>query len=148
MKFSEIQYGSPEYAMECELRDAELRAPLGLRLGDEDLSEEIHQRHFGLFRPDGTLAGCAIAVAISPGEMKIRQMAVRGEHQRQGHGRALMTRLLRELASSGSRKVTLHARANVIGFYESMGFARSGELFTEVGIPHARMTRLISPAPE
>jgi len=37
--------------------------------------------HFGLFDQGGSLAACAIAVALSPAEAKIRQMAVSLEHQ-------------------------------------------------------------------
>lgn len=140
MKFTEICHGSLEYHLACALRDEVLRAPLGLRLADEDLSAEIHQRHFGLFLADGTLVACVTAVPISPQEMKIRQMAVRPTEQRNGHGRNLMQQLMQRLAESGTQTITLHARANVCGFYQSLGISPSGEPFEEVGIPHVKMT--------
>lgn len=143
MIFAEIQHGSPEYQQECELRHAVLRVPLGLSLHDEDLADEVHQHHFGLFLAEGTLVACAIAVAIFPAEIKIRQMAVRQDHQRRGYGGTLLIRLLSHLDESGFREVFLHARAEVTGFYESAGFTCSGTRFTEVGIPHVRMSRAI-----
>jgi predicted GNAT family N-acyltransferase len=143
MRFSEIPYGSPEYRMECELRQSVLRAPLGMNLHDEDLTAERHQRHFALFLTDDTLAACAIAVAISAHEMKIRQVAVRSDLQGHGYGRALMTMLQNHLGESGIRLLTCHARSNVAGFYESLGFTRSGDEFTEVGIPHVKMERSV-----
>ena len=127
--------------MECELRHGVLRAPLGMNLYDEDLSAETHQSHFGLFLPCGTLAACAIAVAVSPDEMKIRQMAVRTDCQGQGYGRTLLTELQHHLAKSGTRGISLHARSNAVGFYEALGFAKSGPEFTEIGIPHVKMAR-------
>ncbi len=145
MKFIEIRYNSPEYLLECTLRDEVLRAPLGMRLADEDLSAEIHQRHFGLFLSDGSLVACAIAVPTAPGEIKIRQMAVRPNEQGKGHGRALMTHLMRHFAVNGIRRFTLHARADVSGFYEAIGFTRSGPLFEEVGIPHVKMIHATDP---
>ena len=143
MRFTEIQHGSPEYRMECKLRHTVLRVPLGMSLLDDDLGAEAHQRHFGLFLTDGSLAACAIAVAISSDEMKIRQVAVRTDLQGHGHGRTLITMLQNHLAESGIRRLTCHARSNVAGFYEALGFARSGDEFTEIGIPHVKMEKSV-----
>ena len=141
MRFAEIQHGSPEYRMECELRHEVLRVPLGMNLYDEDLCAETQQSHFGLFLPGGTLVACAIAAPVSPGEMKIRQMAVRADSQGQGYGRMLLVELQHHLAKSGIREISLHARSSAVAFYEALGFAKSGPEFTEVGIPHLKMTK-------
>ncbi|MES2657586.1 MAG: GNAT family N-acetyltransferase [Verrucomicrobiota bacterium] len=143
MHFAEIPYDSPEYRMECELRQSVLRAPLGMNLYDEDLTAERLQRHFGLFLTDGSLAACAIATSISADEVKIRQMAVRGDLQGCGHGQTLMTLLQDHLAENGIRHISLHARCQVAGFYESLGFTRSGDEFTEIGIPHVKMVKSV-----
>ncbi len=141
MHFAEITYDSPEYRLECALRHAVLRVPLGMNLQDEDLTIERHQRHFGVFLTDGALAACAIAVVVSKDETKIRQMAVRADLQGHGYGRFLMTRLQETLAKDGVRHLTLHARSHVAGFYEALGFTRNGDEFTEVGIPHVKMMK-------
>ena len=141
MKFAEIPYDSAEYRLACDLRHAVLRVPLGMDLYEEDLTAERHQRHFGLFLTDETLAACAIAVSISADETKIRQMAVRTELQGRGYGRFLMTRLQEILAGDGVRHLSLHSRSHVAGFYESLGFTQSGDEFTEVGIPHVKMVK-------
>ncbi len=141
MRFVEIPYDSPEYRMECELRQTVLRTPLGRSLCDDDLTAERHQRHFGLFLADGTLAACVIAAAISADEVKIRQMAVRTDLQGHGHGRSLMSQLQEILGANGVRHLSLHARSNVAGFYESLGFIKSGNEFTEIGIPHVKMVK-------
>jgi hypothetical protein len=41
--------------------------------------------------------------------------------------------------------VHLHARANVVGFYERLGYETYGEPFEEVGLPHRHMRRTLSP---
>ena len=41
------------------------------------------------------------------------------------------------------REVTLHARANVVGFYERLGYSAQGDPFLEVGIPHRHMRRAL-----
>lgn len=141
MIFSSIEFGSEDYRKECALRDRVLRAPLGLRLADEDLNVELEQDHFGLFDDARNLVACAIVVQLSPGEAKIRQMAVSGAHQRQGHGQYLMRSLEFHLAALGCQRVSLHARTSAVGFYEKLGYTRIGGEFTEVGIPHIRMEK-------
>ena len=145
MTFIEIHYGSPEYRMECTLRDEVLRIPLGMRLADDDLSSELHQRHFGLLSSDSSLVACAIVVAISSQESKIRQMAVRPDFQGKGYGRILMVHLMQRIAGTGRHQFYLHARAHVSGFYESLGFTPSGPHFDEIGIPHVKMIHLAEP---
>lgn len=143
MNFAEIACDSPAYRQECALRQAVLRAPLGLNLYAEDLSRERQQRHFGLFADDGRLLACAIAVPLAPATAKIRQMAVAPACQGQGQGRELLLAVERELAREGVRQLILHARLTAVGFYEKLGYRRHGPEFTEVGIPHVEMEKRI-----
>jgi len=43
--------------------------------------------------------------------------------------------------------VFLHAQTHAIGFYERSGFMITGEPYTEAGIPHRNMTRLLAIVP-
>jgi ribosomal protein S18 acetylase RimI-like enzyme len=141
LSLREIRFGSPEYSQECVLRQAVLRAPLGLDLFAEDLAPEADQWHFGLFAPDGALVGCVIAVPLGDGHAKLRQMAVLPRRQRQGLGRRLLREVEAVLASRGIRHIVLHARLAATGFYDASGYARVGQVFTEVTIPHVRMEK-------
>lgn len=147
MTFAEIPYGSKAYDDECALRHAVLRAPLGLNLWDEDLAAEVSQQHFGLFARDSALLACAVVVPLSPLAVKIRQMAVREDCQRRGYGRELITRLIANLSAAGILEVFLHARTTVAGFYTALDFNAFGAPFTEVGIPHIRMSRTLQKRP-
>jgi len=142
MIFSEIQYGSAAYHAECELRNQVLRMPIGLSLHDEDLSQERNQLHFGLF-DGGRLVACVIAVVLSPTWAKIRQMAVRPEHQGKGCGRRVMESMETRLIAQGITHFSMHARISAVGFYERLGYSKVGEEFTEIGLPHVRMEKCL-----
>jgi len=142
MIFTEIPYGSEAYQAECQLRHEVLRVAIGLSLHNEDLSNERNQLHFGLFDED-ELVACVIAVPLSATEAKIRQMAVSQEHQGKGCGRRVIEGLERHLAVRGVTHFSMHARMSAVGFYEKLGYSKVGEKFTEVGIPHVRMEKVV-----
>jgi predicted GNAT family N-acyltransferase len=139
-----IEPGSPAYQRECDLRQRVLRAPLGLDLFDEDLAVERGQFHHGLFDGEKLIA-CAIAVLLSPGEIKIRQMAVEPAYQGRGCGRQLLEQIESIWSERGTRLLSLHARLTAEGFYAKLGFTRAGEEFAEVGLPHVKMIKRVGP---
>jgi predicted GNAT family N-acyltransferase len=141
MIFREIEFGSGDYRLECELRDEVLRRPLGLSLDDENLDAERQQLHCGLFGDGGKLIGCVIAVPQAVAVAKRRQMAVRAEQQGKGHGRRLIHGIEMHLARQGCLHLVLHARLTAVGFYAKLGYSIAGPEFTEVGIPHVRMEK-------
>ena len=144
MVFREIIFDSPEYALECALRDEVLRLPLKLSLWDEDLSSEKDQLHFGLFQSDGGLLACVLANPISSTEVKIRQVAVASIWQKMGLGRKLMIELEKNLRERGLIHLTLHARTTAAGFYERLGYTAIGEEFEQTSIPHIEMKKRLS----
>jgi ribosomal protein S18 acetylase RimI-like enzyme len=140
--FREIVYGTPEYRLECRLREEVLREPLGLRLRDEDVADEENQLHFGLFGQNDEPLACAVAVRLSPTKARIRQMAVSPAHQRKGLGRQLMRELEKDLHARGFRNFELRARTTAVGFYERLGYRVAGAEFIDVTIPHVWMTKV------
>ena len=142
--FRQIEFGSEAYREACKLRNAVLRVPIGLNLFDEDLSLEKSQMHFALIDPAGLLIGCIIAVPLSSTDVKIRQMAVRPSHQRQGYGREIIRRLEHDLVRQGFTQVSMNARLEAVPFYESLGYSTTGDDFVEVGIPHVRMQKTLA----
>ena len=150
MKFISIEFNSPEYRSECELRDLVLRKPLGMNLFDEDLLPEEFQLHFGLQLPDSRLIACVI---VKPGTefseslrgavVQVRQMAVAPDFQGKGAGRFLLLQTEEVLRKQGIFKVVLHARKTASGFYSKLGYEVIGEEFIEVSIPHYRMVKFL-----
>lgn len=139
-EFHLIEWGSPAYHDELALRDEELRRPLGLRIRDDDLSDEPLQTHVGAF-VGGRLAGVLILAPGSEGTLRMRQVAVRLSLR----GRGIGTRLVRFAegiaAARGCRHIVLHARKTAVPFYERLGYRAEGAKFTEVTIPHRAMSR-------
>jgi len=141
MIFREISTKSVEYQRALALREEVLRVPLGLSLQDEDLSAEKDGLHFGLFAPDGALAACVMAVPLSAGAAKIRQMAVRPALQRRGLGTRLLREVERILAARGITHLELDSRKSALGFYQKLGYTAVGGEFTAVTLPHVRMRK-------
>jgi len=139
--FKSIKFGSDDFKKECDLRHRVLRVPIGLDLFGEDFEPEKLQKHFGLFDSEGELVACVVAVPVSATAAKIRQMAVSPAYQKQGLGEEIMRRMERELAASGARHLSMHARTTAAGFYEKLGYAKVGGEFSEVGIPHILMEK-------
>lgn len=146
MTFTTIAVGSLLYEAELALRDEVLRRPLGMRIADDKLSDEINQWHFGV-SSGGELVACVILVPRSIAEGQLRQMAVSNEHQGSGVGRALVEQVEQQAWSRGIKHIMLHARATAIGFYERLGYACEGDEYLEVGLPHRTMTKTLDAPP-
>lgn len=74
----------------------------------------------------------------------IGRMAVLGAWRRSGAGGEILERLVALASERGDRIVRLHAQQYVEAFYHRHGFETEGEPFTEAGIPHVAMRRLIA----
>jgi len=141
MVIREIEFGSELYQEELSLRDVVLRAPLGVTWSDIDLQGEDRQLHFGLFDDGDKLIACVLAKPLSEHEVKVRQMAVDEHHCGRGLGRELLEGVERMLAGRGFRHVQMDARKTAVGFYRKLGYSVEGDEFTQVTIPHFRMTK-------
>lgn len=141
--FQQIHFGSPEYETAFRLRDAILRRPLGLRLGDADRDEDEEQLHFGLFSQKQELLASITVDCLDRQRVKVRQMLVIPELEGQGIGRQLMQATENELLARGFRHAALNARVPAVGFYRRLGYQEAGEPFIEVTILHQRMEKLL-----
>lgn len=141
MKFTLIPWKSDLYDQEIQLRDAVLRAPLGLSFENEDMDAEVDQFHFGVV--DDQLVACVLGVKLSPDVVKLRQMAVTPDRQKQGIGAMLLKNAEQHLAKEGFKQIELNARLVAVGFYEKSGYHKQGDEFIEVSVPHYKMTKQI-----
>lgn len=147
MKFIEMTFASEAYERAWLLRQAVLRAPLGLTLDISERAAEASHRHFALFTDSNELAACISVVPLPDGSAKLRQMAVNEIMQGAGLGRKLITSVEGLLAEQGIRHLHMHARESAIGFYRKLGYRIEGDPFTEITIPHVRMSKTLSTAP-
>jgi GNAT superfamily N-acetyltransferase len=99
----------------------EARGRLGIYV--EDHPDERTPGHYPkllLFRnhPVG-----AIRIDIAVPDAIFRQVAIRADVQRRGHGRALLSLAERLATGHGCRQLTTHAAPDAVGFYQKCGFA-------------------------
>ncbi len=135
-----IDHGTKEYLQMVHLRNEILRKPLGLTLDDEDLEKEKEDILMGAFEDD-RLLGCCLLTRMDAATIRLRQMAVPNNMQGKGVGRALMIFAENIARDQGYRKLCMHARESALGFYQKLGYTISGNMFTEVTIPHYIMEK-------
>lgn len=139
-EFRECRISTEEYDELLDLRFRELRAPLGLRWSVEDLQWEQLERHFGVFLLDRPVATVVVR-KLRDGGVRLRQISVSGAHRGKGYGRMVMQEIETLLQSEGVKEFELHAREDVVAFYERLGFDQVGAVFRDVGIPHVLMRK-------
>lgn len=141
MKFREIQFGTPEFDEALKLRYDVLRAPLDLDFEASDIAEEWKEHHLAGFHSNGSLCAILVFKIINDSTLKMRQVAVQSTMQQNGIGKNLIQFAEKWALSFGFSNIELHARKNVVNFYESRLYRKVGKEFLEVGIPHFKMSK-------
>lgn len=137
-----IDYGTKEYQQMVSLRNEILRKPIGLHFDKEELEREKDDVLMGAFEDD-KLLGCCLLTKVDAKTVRLRQMAVPNNMQGKGIGRALMIFSENIARDLGYKTLIMHARKTALGFYEKLGYAKSGEEFEEVTIPHYVMEKAL-----
>lgn len=142
VEIREIPYGSKEYKDSLELRNRVLRKPIGLNLFDENLDRDAGDCHIGAFVND-VLVGILILSPVTDDTVKMRQVGVDDSYRSLGIGRKMVEDSERYALAKGYSKITLHARETAVPFYQKLGYTVLGDTFTEVGIPHREMEKVL-----
>lgn len=137
-----IEYGSKAYKQTVDLRYEILRKPLGLRFTDEDLKNDQYDVLFA-YDEDGIIAGTCILTEVDTNTVRLKQMAVDYHFQGSGIGRNLISYAEEKAIDLGYSKIIIHARKVVADFYMKLGYKQAGGEYTEVGIPHYSMEKII-----
>ncbi|MFM9910699.1 MAG: GNAT family N-acetyltransferase [Chitinophagaceae bacterium] len=135
-----IDHGSKEYRQMVQLRNDILRKPLGMKLTEEELEKEKEQILIGAFEEEKML-GCCMLIRQADAGVRLRQMAVLNNLQGKGIGRALIQFAENIARDNGYKKISMHARKPVTGFFEKLGYKVSSEEFLEITIPHVEMEK-------
>ncbi len=140
MTFAEFSPGTTAYAQARDLREAVLRAPLGLSLTGEDLADEANCWHLGGF--DGERLIAVLLLRPLDGQtVKMRQVAVHPNFQNLGVGKRLVAFAEQIAGERGYERMVAHARETAVDFYRTAGYATDGETFIETTIPHRLVTK-------
>jgi len=137
-----MEFGSIEQLQSIELRRNVLRKPLNLDFTNEELKLENNQIHVGCFYQN-ELVGVLILVKVSDKFLKMRQVAVKEDHQYKGIGKNMVAFSEQWANENNFNCIQLHARENAVSFYLSMNYVVINKMFLEVGIPHFAMEKNI-----
>jgi GNAT superfamily N-acetyltransferase len=143
IELRQIEVGSPLHASEQRLRDEVLRRPLGRALSATDMDRDRLGVHFAAVRGDEVVA-CVGLYPDGEGLLRLRQMAVAPALQGHGLGAQVLSFAEDWARGRGVAEIELHAREPAIGFYERYSYAREGDIFEEVGIPHVVMRKRLT----
>lgn len=142
MALKQIDHGSKEYQQMVRLRSLILRQPLGLVFSKEELEKEKDDILIAAF-DDDVMLGCCVLSCLNTNTLRLRQMAVPDTLQGKGIGASIMSFAENLARDKGFKKMSMHARDTVIGFYEKFGYKVEGEEFTEVNLPHHIMEKTL-----
>ncbi len=142
MKCQKVDYSSEWIPQIHELRNRELRVPLGLNLFDEDLAAEKDELFF-ISAQEDNLMSCMQFRKLNDTTLKLRQMATKDIYQGMGLGKKLVECGEQWAAENGYKTIELHARKTAQGFYKRLGYEKIGEQFMEVDLPHYKMVKTL-----
>ncbi len=142
-KVIRYDWGTPLYVESVELRHEILRKPLDLEFEISELKGEYDAMHYGLIDFCTYELIACLYVKPTGTKCRLKQMAVREKLWKKGFGKKLVEEVEVDLLLHGFEYIELHARNSAIGFYERLGYEKKGKIFTEIGIPHVKMTKNI-----
>jgi len=147
VRIVEAPYGSELYRRALVLREAILRAPLGLALTPQEQADDAGRRHFCALS-GGVVVGSVSFEPLDAKTAQLRQMAVAAGRRHQGIAARLLSHGEVWAYENGYRLIVLHARLGADGFYARFGYRTQGEPFDEHTVPHILMTKRLVPRPE
>lgn len=136
-----VDFATPEYDETVRLRYKILREPLGLDFTEEQLSVEFSDIHLAAYDEQWILRGCLVLTPKNGKVLKMRQVAVDSNVQSKGIGSLLVKASEAYARANGYEKMELSARDTAVPFYEKLAYAKEGDMFVEVSIPHFKMIK-------
>lgn len=137
-----LEFGSKMQVQSVGLRFDVLRRPLGLDFDPEDLKKEETEFHVAAVRQN-FIGGILLIKLLSDTVAKFRQVAVDPDLQHAGIGKKMNAFAEQFCIEKGIQRIELHARKTAVEFYLKNGYSISGEEFTEVGITHLKMFKIL-----
>ena len=143
MYVTQVDFGSPGFDELVYLRDLLLRKPIGLEFTPDELSIEYTSIHFAAYSNYDVLLGTLVMKPLDRDQVKMRQVAVFPEFQKNGVGQLMVAESELFSKAAGFKEIVLSARVPAVPFYEKLGYEVVSELYKEVGIDHYKMRKLM-----
>ncbi|MEO6054938.1 MAG: GNAT family N-acetyltransferase [Chthoniobacterales bacterium] len=138
--YKEYPFDSSAYTSALNLRERVLRAPLNLAWEENAFAGEKDSFHIGCFKQEQLIA-TLVLMPVNKSIMKMRQVAVDFDYQRQGIGNALVRFAEEFTKQKGYRSITANARLVTLSFYKTLGYSAAGGSFMEVTLPHYKIAK-------
>lgn len=142
IQVKKVELGSDTYRQTLRLREDVLRKPLGMVLAPEELQKDHGCHHIAALQ-DNEVIACLVLLPLPEKTVKMRQVAVAAGLQGTGVGRKLLEETEALCRAMGFRSITLNSRETAVGFYEKLGYKKTGAPFIEVTLPHQKMEKQI-----
>ncbi len=142
--FKTIPHGSAAWKSAIKLREAVLRTPLGLNFTPEELEAESQHIQVVAIHHD-KIIGTAVLVPEHK-MVKMQRVVVSPEWQNANIGSQMMTYCETLCKAKSIEQIYCHARDAAVNFYLKNGYTAIGDYFDEDGIPHLKMSKMISNA--
>ncbi len=133
-------HATPDHDAAVALRRRILRTPLGLDFTAGQLAAEAGDLHLAAFA-DGKMVATVVLTPYDATTFKLRQMAVDEDQRGTGVGSRLLAAAEDLARREGGSRIVLAARVSAEDFYRRNGYASEGDVYTEVTIPHIRMSK-------
>lgn len=75
--------------------------------------------------------------------VRVGRVCVRKKYRYQGYGRKIMNFIESNLKKWGISKIEVHAQLQAKEFYLSLGYLINGDIFSEAGIEHIEMYKIL-----
>ncbi len=92
---------------------------------------------------DQQAVGTARIRYLDDNTAKIERLAVLSVARRRGIGKKITELALEIIANQNITEVVVHAQAHIKNLYKQLDFVEVGEIFTEAGLLHIKMSRKI-----
>jgi len=144
INFKIVDHVSKDYELVVALRQEILRTPLGLVFKKEELEREKSNIQVAGFIEKNVVATASLAKEQL--SYRMRLVAVKESLQGLGVGSKLIDFCEDYARKAGITSIYCHARNHAISFYTKKGYLPEGQNFTEVGIMHIKMRKILSEA--
>ncbi|HEY6955610.1 MAG TPA: GNAT family N-acetyltransferase [Flavisolibacter sp.] len=142
MTIRQIDFDSKDYEEMLALRVSQLLEPIGVPATYIDREAERKDILVGAFDGD-EMIGCCVLTPRLKGNMQLRQMAVRKDYRSKGIGAQIIDFAEAIARQRNFTTLMMHARDPVIVFYQKCGYEIYDAPFSEVGIGHHKMRKLL-----
>lgn len=115
---------------------------------EQKVPEELEWDEFdqgalhAIIKKDDEVIGAARLI-IDNTIARIGRMAIKREFRGQGIGQEMLEALVTKSLELDVSLIKLHAQVHAVSFYAKLGFVAHGEIFSEAGIDHVNMQKVL-----